>query len=144
MTMRSLNGRGGSPDRPCKEYEKLQRVAEDILANVGDSTSLEEFEQVQKGLLFLYQELRERRDPLHFRTPGGHRCLDDAYLEYAMKLRTRFILQKEPAAAPPAPMQPPLTPDAVVNNLRTLAEELKRPRDTYLGADEPPPPRSTG
>jgi hypothetical protein len=142
--MWSLNRRGGSPESTCGEYEKLKLVGDDILANVGDSTSPEEFEQVQKGLLFLYQELKERLDPWHFRTPGGHRCLDDAYLEYAMKLRTRFILQKEPAAAPPAPTQPPLTPDAVVNNLRTVAEALKRPRDTYLGADEPPPPRSTG
>jgi hypothetical protein len=141
--MRSLNGRGGSSNNPCDEYEKLKLVAEDILANVGDSTSPEQFAEVQKSLLFLYQELKDRYDPWHFRTPGGHRCLDNAYLEYAMKLRTRFILQKEPAAASPAPAQPPLTPDAVVNNLRTVAEELKRPRDTYLGADEPPP-RSTG
>jgi hypothetical protein len=142
--MRSLNWRGGSSNNPCDEYEKLKLVAEDILANTDDSTSPEQFAEAQKSLLFLYQELKERYDPWHFRTPGGHRCLDDAYLEYAMKIRTRFILQKEPAAAPPAPTQPPLTPDAVVNNLRTLAEELKRPRDTYLGADEPPPPRSTG
>jgi hypothetical protein len=143
--MQSLNWRGWSPESTCGEYAKLKLVGEDILANLGDSTSPEEFEQVQKGLLFCYQELKERCDPWHFRTPGGHRCLDDAYLEYAMKLRTRFILQKEPAAAaPPAPIQPPLTPDAVVNNLRTVAEELKRPRDTYLGVDEPPPPRSTG
>jgi hypothetical protein len=142
--MRSLNWRGGSSNNPCDEYEKLKLVAEDILANTDDSTSPEQFAEAQKSLLFLYQELKERYDPWHFRTPGGHRCLDNAYLEFAMKLRTRFILQKEPAAAPPAPTQPPLTPDAVVNNLRTLAEELKRPRDTYLGADEPPPPRSTG
>jgi hypothetical protein len=142
--MRSLNWRGGSSNNPCDEYEKLKLVAEDILANTDDSTSPEQFAEAQKSLLFLYQELKERYDPWHFRTPGGHRCLDNCYLEYAMKIRTRFILQKDPAAAPPAPTQPPLTPDAVVNNLRTLAEELKRPRDTYLGADEPPPPRSTG
>jgi hypothetical protein len=92
------------------------------LANVGDSTSLEEFEQVQKGLLFLYQELRERHDPLHFRTPGGHRCLDDAYLEYAMKLRTRFILQK-PLPPSSAQKPQPVTLETLLANVEQIITE---------------------
>ena len=130
--MRSLNWRGGSPDTPCTEYEKLKLVAEDILAHVGDSTSLEEFEQVQKGLLFLYQELKEHMDSLHFRTPGGHRCLDDAYLEYAMKLRTRFILQK-PLPPPPAQKPQPVSLEALLANVeRIIAESAK---ETPFGHD---------
>jgi len=140
--MRSLNWRGGSSNSPCSEYIKLQRVAEEILANIDDSTSPQQFEQVQKGLLFLFQELKERFAPWHFRFPGGHPCLEEGYLHYAMLIRNRYILQKpRQPASPPAPQQPPLTPDQVVNNLRGLAEELKRPRDTYLGKDAPPPPQ---
>jgi hypothetical protein len=95
---------------------------------------------VQKGLLFLFQELQERLDPWHFRFPGGHPCLEEGYLHYAMLIRNRHILQK-PRPASPASQQPPLTPDQVVTNLRRVAEELKRPRDTYLGKDAPPPPQ---
>jgi hypothetical protein len=131
--------RGWSPDTPCPEYAKFQRVAEELLANIGETTSLEQFEQAQKGLLFYWEELKKRLDPLHPRFPGGHRCLDECYLEYAMLIRNKHILQKPPqSASPPAPQQPPLTPDQVVNNLRRVAEERKRPRDTYLGNDAPP------
>ena len=141
--MWSQNWRGGSPNKPCEEYEKLQLVAEEILANIDDSTSPEQFEQVQKGLLFLCQELQEGLDPWHFRFPGGHLCLEEAYLHYAMLIRNKYILQKPRQPASPAQQQPPLTPDQVVNNLRRVAEELKRPRDTYLGKDAPPPQGNT-
>ena len=137
--MWSQNWRGRSPNKPCEEYEKLKLVAEEILAQIDDSTSLKQFEQVQKGLLFLFQELQEGLDPWHFRFPGGHLCLEEAYLHYAMLIRNKYILQKPRQPAPPSPQQPPLTPDqVVVNNLRRVAEELKRPRDTYLGNDAPP------
>jgi hypothetical protein len=130
--MWSLNRRSGSPESTCGEYEKLNLVGEDILANLGDSTSPEEFEQVQKGLLFRYQELKERLDPWHFRTPGGHRCLDDAYLEYAMKLRTRFILQK-PLPSPSAQKPQPVTLETLLANVeRIIAESAK---ETPFGQD---------
>jgi hypothetical protein len=139
-----VNWRGGSPNKPCEEYEKLKLVAEEILADIDDSTSLEQFEQVQKGLLFLFQELQERFDPWHLRFPGGHPCLEDAYLHYAMLIRNKYILQKpRQPEAPPAPQQPPLTPDQVVNNLRRVAEERRRPRDTFLGNNAPPPQENT-
>ncbi len=141
--MRSPNLRGGSPNKPCEEYEKLQRVAEEILAHIDDSTSPEQFEQVQKGLLFLFQELQERVDPWDFRFPGGHPCLEECYLHYAMLIRNKYILQKPRQSASPAPQQPPLTPEQVVNNLRRVAEERKRPRGTYLGNDAPPPQGNT-
>jgi hypothetical protein len=72
MTMWSLNKRGWSPDIPCKEYEKFQLIAEDLLAHVGETTSPEQFEQAQQGLLFFWQELKKHLDPLHPRFPGGH------------------------------------------------------------------------
>src|ERR671915_369238 len=115
--MQSLNWRGGSRDTPCSEHTKLKLVAEEILANIDDFTSPEQFEQVQKGLLFLFQELQEGLDPWHFRFPGGHLCLEEAYLHYAMLIRHKYILQKprQPASPPPPEQtQPPLTPDQVV------------------------------
>jgi hypothetical protein len=145
--MRSLNWRGWSPDTPCTEYTKLQRVADELLASLNGAASPEQFAEAQKSLLFLWQELQARMDPLHPRFPGGHRCLENCYLEYAMRIRNKaLLLQPEPVQPPPpAPQQQPITADEVVNNLRTLANELKRPRDTFLGTDDPPPhPGNTG
>jgi hypothetical protein len=69
--MRSLNWRGGSPDTPCKEYEKLQLVAEELLTSLAGATSPEQFTEAQKSLLFLFQELQKLMDPLHFRAPAA-------------------------------------------------------------------------
>jgi hypothetical protein len=62
---------GWSPGSPCEEYKKLQRVAEELVANLGETASPEQCEQAQKSLLFLFQELKESIDPMHFRFPGG-------------------------------------------------------------------------
>jgi len=130
--MRSLNWRGGSSDTPCKEYEKLQLVAEELIANVGDSTSHEQFAAAQQSLLFLFQELKQRMDPLHFRTPGGHRCLEHCYLEYAMRLRNRAILQK-PLPPPSAQKPQPVTLETLLANVeRIIAESAK---ETPFGQD---------
>ena len=120
--MRSLNWRGGSSDSPCSEYIKLQRVAEEILANIDDSTSPEQFEQVQKGLLFLFQELKERVDPWHFRFPGGHPCLEEGYLHYAMLIRNKYILQK-PLPPQPAQKPQPVTLEALLTNVEQIITE---------------------
>jgi hypothetical protein len=119
--MWSLNLRGGAPNKPCGEYEKFQLVAEELLANVDETTSLQQFEQAQKGLLFYWQELKKRLDPLHPRFPGGHLCLDDAYLEYAMKLRTRADLQKP--LPPPAQKPQPVPLETLLANVEELIAE---------------------
>jgi hypothetical protein len=123
--MRSLNWRGGSPDTPCKEYEKLQLVAEELLGNVNETTSQGQFAEAQKSLLFLFGELKQRMDPLHFRTPGGHRCLEQCYLEYAMRLRNRAILQK-PLPPPPAQKPQQVSLETLLANVeRIIAETAK-------------------
>jgi hypothetical protein len=104
----------------------LQRVAEELLANIDETTSPEQFDQAQKSLLFLWQELKERIDPLHFRVPGGHRCLEQCYLEYALRLRNRAILQKPLPASPPAQQPQPVTLEALLANVeRVIAESSK-------------------
>jgi hypothetical protein len=105
--------RGGSPDTPCREYAKLQRIAEELVAGISEPTSPEQCEQAQKSLLFVFHELKEDLDPLHFRVPGGHRCLDHAYLEYAMRIRNRALRYN------------PLPPPALPPKPRTLSDVLK-------------------
>lgn len=138
--MQSLNWRGWSPDSTCAEYAKLQRVAEELYQSLSGAASLEQYAEGQKSLLFLYQELQARVDPLHFRTPGGHRCLHNCYLEYAMRIRNKALCPQpaQPQSqAPPAPARrrPPRSPDEVVNDVTSLADEVKRPGDTYLGEE---------
>jgi hypothetical protein len=123
--MWSQNWRGRSPNKPCEEYEKLQLVAEDLLAQVGETTSPEQFEQAQKGLLFLFQELKEGLDPWHFRFPGGHLCLEEAYLHYAMLIRNRYNLQKPLPPSPPQKPQPVSLEALLANVEQIIAESAK-------------------
>jgi hypothetical protein len=130
--MTTFLGRGGSPDTPCKEYEKLQLVAEELLGNVDETTSQEQFAEAQKSLLFLFEELKQRMDPLHFRTPGGHRCLEHCYLEFAIRLRNRAILQK-PLPPPSAQKPQPVTIEALLANVERMIVESAK--ETPFGHD---------
>jgi hypothetical protein len=114
--------RGWSPDTPCSEYAKFQRIAEELVANIGETASPEQCEQVQKSLLFVFQELQQGVDPLHLRFPGGHRCLEHAYLEYAMRLTNRAVLSKPlPGDAPAPPPKP--------RSLRDVAQDFLPEKD---------------
>jgi hypothetical protein len=133
--MTSFLRQGWSPGTPCPEYAKFQRIAEELVANI-ETASPEECEQVQKSLLFLFLESQARFDPWHLRFPGGHPCLQDAYLQYAMRIRNRALRYKPiPPPAPPVRRQPQRSADEVVNDASSLADEVKRPGDTFLGEE---------
>jgi hypothetical protein len=130
--MRSLNWRGWSPDTPCTEYTKLQRVADELLASLSGAASPEQFAEAQKSLLFLWQELQALMDPLHPRFPGGHRCLKHCYLEYAMRIRNKaLLLQPEPVQPPLAPSPQPLSDEELMANLADYVAESTK--DTFFG-----------
>jgi hypothetical protein len=110
--MCALYWRGWSPDTPCAEYAKLKGVAEELVTSLSGAASLEMFSEAQKSLLFLFQELHQRIDPMHYRTPGGHKCLQHCYLEYATRIRNKAILfqpapQEQPAPPSPEPLRTP-------------------------------------
>jgi hypothetical protein len=135
--MSSFLWRGWSPDTPCKEYAKLQGVADELLATLNGATSPEQFAEGQKSLLFLWQELQALMDPLHPRFPGGHRCLQHCYLEYAMRIRNKaLLLQPEPPQPPaaPAPSPQPLSDEELMANLADYVAESTK--DTFFGQDQ--------
>jgi hypothetical protein len=133
--MWSLNRRGWSPESTCTEYDKLQQVAEELLTSLSGATPPEQFEQGQKSLLFLWQELEQRKDPLHPRFPGGHRCLEHCYLEYAMRIRNKALLfQPAPVPAPPAPTPQPLSDEDLMERLKAYVKE--RTKETFFGQDQ--------
>jgi hypothetical protein len=138
MTTWSLNWRGWAPDKPCEEYAKLQRVAEELLLSLSGATSPIQFTEAQKSLIFHFQELLQRKDLLHPRFPGGHRCLEHCYLEYAMKLRIQAIrlLQQESSQpeAPPVPPPQPLSDEELMERLKEYVAE--RTKETFFGHDQ--------
>jgi hypothetical protein len=135
--MTSFLWRGWSPDTPCNEYAKLQRVADELLATLSGATSPEQYAEAQKSLLFLWQELQALMDPLHPRFPGGHRCLQHCYLEYAMRIRNKALLiQPEPPQPPaaPAPSPQPLSDEELMERLKEYVKESTK--DTFFGQDQ--------
>jgi hypothetical protein len=135
MTMWSLNRQRWSPESTCTEYDKVQQVAEELLTSLTGVTSLEQFAEAQKSLLFLWQELKDLKDPLHPCFPGGHRCLEEAYLLYAMRIRTKALLfQPEQPEPPPAPRPQPLTDEELMQQLKDYVAE--RTKETFFGQEQ--------
>ena len=133
--MTSFLSRGGSPGTPCPEYAKFQRIAEELVANINEAASPEQCEQVQKSLLFLFQERRERFDPWHLRFPGGHPCLEECYLQYVMRLRNRALRYKPPQPpAAPAPSPQPLSDEELMERLKEYVKESTK--ETFFGQDQ--------
>jgi hypothetical protein len=134
--MQSLNWRGWSPESTCPEYAKLQLVAEELLQSLSGAASLAQFSEAQKSLLFLFQELSQVKDPWHPRFPGGHRCLEHCYLEYATRIRNRaLLLQPAPAQPPePAPNPQPMSDEALMERLKEYVTE--QTRETFFGQEQ--------
>jgi len=133
--MRLLNWRGWSPESTCPEYEKLKLVAEELFQSLSGAASPDQFAEAQKSLLFLFQELSQLKDPWHPRFPGGHRCLEQCYLQYAMRIRNKALLfQPAPSEPPAAPSPQPLSDEELMERLKTYVAE--RTKETFFGHDQ--------
>jgi hypothetical protein len=136
--MRQLNWRGWAPNSTCAEYDKLQQVAEELFQSLSGATSPDQYAEAQKSLMFLFQELKALMDPLHFRYPGGHRCLSHCYWEYAMRIRNRALLLQpapiQPPEAPPVPTPQPLSDEELMERLKAYVKE--RTKETFFGQDQ--------
>ena len=83
--------------------------------------------------LSLETELKEL-GRFHYAAAYGkrHQCIAAVYADAVFALN-RAVLQKTPP--PPARSVPPRSPDAVVNDIASLADAMKRPGDTFLGEE---------
>jgi alkanesulfonate monooxygenase SsuD/methylene tetrahydromethanopterin reductase-like flavin-dependent oxidoreductase (luciferase family) len=126
----------------CLPADALYRTGQAIIHNLSGAVTPDMVAAAQEALATYRAELLPTLHPMHFGVSVGiHICVEDVYQEARARLRGLAATMQpipESPAPPPAPQQQPITADEVVNNLRTLANELKRPRDTYLGTDEPP------
>jgi type IV secretory pathway TraG/TraD family ATPase VirD4 len=70
---------------------------------------------------------RQVLPPPHLSTPGGHRCLEHCYLEYATRIRNRALLLQPEPLHPPAPP----TPQPHSHSLIDVVEQFEQ--ETFLG-----------
>ena len=121
----------------CKFADRLERVANVLFSRISERMTPSQWQACQMTLWSFYQdlalELKERRR-FHYSSPAGtlHRCLSQAYEDAKAKLH---ILEQTtlPSPAPPVRRRPPRNPDEVLNDVSSLADEVKRPGDTFLG-----------
>jgi hypothetical protein len=129
----------------CELAKRLRETADGLFSQVNDRTTPAQFAAAQQTLLerkeALEAELRAR-GRFHYASSSGslHRCVPQVYED--AKTRLRLLSQLQQPLAPPARRQPPRSADAVVNDVSSLADAVKRPGDTYLGEkrqeDTPP------
>jgi hypothetical protein len=119
----------------AKQFHMI--IQETIFAKISEMTTPEQFSAAQQSLLVLYQELSQQLGTYHFATAntGSHRCLKAVYLDAAMRLKNLAIMHEQPQPPPPPRRRPPRSADEVVNDVSSLADQVKRPGDTFLGEE---------
>jgi hypothetical protein len=134
-----MQSRNQSSASLCEFAERLRETADELFSQVNDRTTPAQFAAAHETLLerkeVLEAELRAR-GRFHYASVAGtlHRCVPQIYEDAATRLRLLSQLQ-QPPATPPARRQPPRSPDAVVNDVSSLADEVKRPGQTFLGEE---------
>jgi hypothetical protein len=123
----------------CEFAERLRETADGLFSQVTERTMPAQYTAAQQTLLERKQELEAElraRGRFHYASASGslHRCVAQAYKDASTRLRLLSQLQ-QPPAPPPARRQPPRSPDAVVNDVSSLADEVKRPGQTFLGEE---------
>lgn len=119
--------------RLCIPARTFAEIGNELLGRVSESTTPEQFKELQQSLVLLYQELEKQAGPLHFAATVGppHTCVKDIYLHAAALLRQRAILQQP--QAPPEEQEdtkPPLTHEDVERHFQSL------PPDTFFGQEQ--------
>jgi hypothetical protein len=134
-----MQSRNQSSASLCEFAERLRETADVLFSQVTERTTPAQFDAAQQTLLErkleLEAELRARRR-FHYASASGslHRCVGQVYQDTLTRLRLLSQLQQPPV--PPAPRaRPPRSPDEVVNDVSSLADEVKRPGDTFLGEE---------
>jgi hypothetical protein len=117
----------------CLYSDRFFRTARDCsFRRLSDATSPEQFEQAQANLLQMKQDLEKDMPPVHYAAQfGTHICVQELYLEAAMRLKNLSLLHPDQPTTPEPPE--PLDPEEVFNNLGSDGEP--ETDDTYLGTD---------
>jgi hypothetical protein len=133
---------GGSPHPLCDPAASLVHMVEQtILAKFtpDQRVSPEQVQAAQDLLQNMYEKRAATLDLGHYPAAyGSHQCLTDVIDALSFRISALGLMQPEKEPAPDQARQAPITADAVVTNLRRVAEYQTRRRDTYLGQKLPP------
>ncbi len=135
-----------SDDYPrCLWADVFYGTGRELFTHLNGQLTPELVEKIEQRLLELRNELMGRLTLFHYASASGprHQCVEDVFRQAVSRLDLLVLTTQAKAHAQPAPdsaRQAPITPDAVVTNMRRLAEEQRRRRGTYLGQEMPQPP----
>jgi hypothetical protein len=122
----------------CVYADSLYRTGQVIFSNLHEATP-DMVAAAQESLALYHTELaaKLRKHPMHYGAlVGSHLCLDAVYQEAVALFRGRLAVTIQPQPQPVPPRRrPPRSPDEVVNDNASLADEVKQPGDTYLGEE---------
>jgi hypothetical protein len=123
----------------CPVAQLFEGVFDEIVKKLKADTPAAAYPPLIESVTTLKERLAPKvASSLHFgsiATGTGHWCLEESFAIAVTYLETLQALA--PLPPPPAPprRQPPRSADAVVNDVSSLADEVKRPGDTYLGEE---------
>jgi hypothetical protein len=119
----------------CELSDAFYRAVRDsIFRQLTPETSHEQFAAAVEHLLTLRDELKQAIRPMHYGSlVGGHRCIDQLFIEARARLRSLEIMQPIPFTLSPPPSWE--TPAHVVRDLRDAIQPNQEA--TTLGTDDP-------
>jgi DNA-binding GntR family transcriptional regulator len=134
-----MQSRNQSSASLCEFAERFRETADGLFSQVNDRTTPAQFAAVHETLLERKEALEAELKTFgrfHYASASGslHRCVAQVYEDAKAQLRLLSQLQ-QPPATPPARRQPSRSPDEVVNDVSSLADEVKRPGQTFLGEE---------
>jgi hypothetical protein len=139
--MTTYNGQaGGSPEPLCDPARSLVHMVEQTILSkfTPDQTvSPAQVQAAQDLLQALYDRRAATLELCHYPAAyGSHQCLADVIDELSFRISALALMQPEPQPTPaPERRHPQRSPDEVVNDLASLADDVKRPGDTFLGEE---------
>jgi hypothetical protein len=136
-----MQQRNPSPAPPCHYAKWLQETVDVLFNEVNEHTTPEQFYQCQETLRSLHEELEAELKTIgrfHYSSPTGslHRCITQVYQHAKAQLRFMELLHHSlPPPGLAQRQQPHRSPDAVVNDIASLADSIKRPQEILLGEE---------
>jgi hypothetical protein len=114
----------------CFYADQFHRTAQDaIFSQLTDTTTPEQFAEAHATLCQLREEVEQDMPPIHYASQfGTHICVGVLYKEATLRLWGFSQLQQ--ASQPPAPTQPPLTREEVLDIF-----EKNLPAETFFGEE---------
>jgi len=125
----------------CLQADSFHRTVRDmIFRQLSPSATPEQLQAAHAFLEQLHTELTHKLPWSHYGlSVGRHQCVGDLYREARARLSSLSSIASVKPEPPPPPAppnsRPHRSPDAVVNDVSSLADKMMHPGDTFLGEE---------